>query len=262
LRRIEPPAGLKLDWSRRNDMLSADAPGRVDSSGTVPTSLRERYAGVTTAAALEQLSAAVRQSSDDDSAISESITHLTELITAFPERAGELAVLLKNPGLPDAVRAQAMHALELAARETPAAQTALANILRQTESYSPEALSQAIVAAGGVKTIRDSGLEEVLSNIASTHPDPFLSDAATFALGRLARTNEGIRSRITPGLSAILANPSSSAEDIKMAFWTLRNGQITSEDLRNQAAAWKNNADLGIREAAGSYLNLYGASGH
>ena len=254
LRRIAPPATQPPAKPLPNGMTSALAPGRASATATNQDALRTRYAGISIQTALAQLA------SDPESF--SAITSLSDLLKAYPERSEELAILLRDAGLPDPVRARAMHALELAARDVPAAQTALTRLLRQPEAMSPEALSQAIVAAGGVGQVQDPELVEALSSIATSNPDSVLSDAATFALGRLAKTNPSVRDRIVPGLEAILNDPNRSVEDVKMALWTLRNGRITSEALRGKAQAWSQTTDPDLREAAETYLRLYGSSGH
>ena len=260
LRRIPTPEGLDLGPTPPTDWASAQDPSRASASDEPAVPAPDRSSDLTAEDALKRLEERSRQMTEDTDIFPE-IEALADLLRARPERADELARLLRDPSLSDPVRAWAMHALELAARDSAPAQSALAEFLRNPESASPEALSQAIVAAGGVGLILDPALVEALSGLATGAEDPLLSDAATFALGRLAETNPAIRDLITPGLTAILEDTSQAPEDLKMALWTLRNGKITSELLRARAETLSRSVDPGLRAAAGQYLELYDQPG-
>jgi hypothetical protein len=102
-----------------------------------------KYGEVPASKMMDDLSAAVAGAKEHADTL-QAMEALRDWLLANPERTAEVAEALKNPALADGVTARAAHALEVAGRSKPEAQTALASILSAPRgTFPPAVLMQA-----------------------------------------------------------------------------------------------------------------------
>jgi HEAT repeat protein len=216
--------------------------------------LRTAFTGVALSASVQKLAAAVKSAKSHAATVGP-MNHLADHLRAIPSAAGELAAMLKNPAMGDALASRAIHALELSGATTPESQAALATIIANPAQYPSGVVSQATVAAGGVEQILDPGLAVALQGLATGDADEFLRDAAVLALGNLGNGNPALASEMTAALGSNL-DPSSHADDIRVSLWSLANGRLSDEHTLSKTVQLLQHNDPSVRAAAVEYLGL------
>lgn len=221
--------------------------------------LAARFAGVTCERMIADLDEAVQKDAGHAATIP-AMHALRDWLLTKPGSSARLAGLLQDRSLSDALTARMVHALELAGRQIPEGQGALADILKAPPgSYSPGVLMQAAVAAGGTGRLLSPELLPALKAAAAgENPGEgfLLNDAALYAIGSLARDNAELRPDLVHSLSPSLSRDGSIApDDTAAALRTLANAGIAETSLAAQALElMQHHPEPDVRQAAIDYL--------
>jgi hypothetical protein len=152
-----------------------------------------------------------------------------------------------------ALTARLVHALELAG-STAEAQSALAGILNTKDGLNDELRLQAAVAAGGIESLKDSGLRDALYQAVRSE-NIEVSDAAGFALGSLSRNNPDLQNVLRESYSPVLSGQNEHPDDQRVALRILANGGIVTEPILADAARLAGgHGDREVRIAAIDFL--------
>jgi hypothetical protein len=134
----------------------------------------------------------------------------------------------------------------------------LALIIADPGSYSPTALVQSIVAAGGLGTLKDptiiGALDSLQSSYGSTQDQYPVSDAALFSLSRLAPANPELQAPLAATLKPMLA--AADEETRRNAVLALANAENFDEETQTLAEPLLTSSDPMTRGAALTYFEL------
>jgi len=260
----EPPALAKLEPGKplvtlskamdvlRMESLTGEA-GNVSSIQRDKTEiLREKYADLGAGDLVDQLRSALANAKGHEDTVA-AIHSLRDMVLAYPDRATEVASLAVKSMGDAALTARLVHALELAG-STAEAQSALAGILNTKDGLNDELRLQAAVAAGGIESLKDSGLRDALYQAVRSE-NIEVSDAAGFALGSLSRNNPELQNVLRESYSPVLSGQNEHPDDQRVALRILANGGIVTEPILADAARLAGgHGDREVRIAAIDFL--------
>jgi hypothetical protein len=261
----EMPEGLVAlmrDPAKRESLIARTALTSADEAARASAIERQRiarlvetYQSVPASRMIEDIVKAVTEAKDHEETIP-AMHALRDWLVANPDRSGEIAASLATAGFSDEVTARIAHALELAGKSTPEAQTALASVIGSAPgAYPPAAILQATVAAGGVGRVLSPELMPALSNLAAADSqigDYQIGNAALYALGALARENPDLQQSLVSALSQSLdASGGTTAEDTATALRALANAANEDPVVMGKAISLgKSHEDEDVRMAA------------
>lgn len=177
----------------------------------------------------------------------------SDMLIARPELAQQVAESLKA-GVDPHMSSLLAHSLEIA--NTEATQKTLASILSHPGDYTPTVLSQAIIAAGGLGTLKVPAIAEALDIIQSSfvgNQDEYpLSDAALFSLSRLAETNPELQQ---PLIDVLIPQLKGTDEEARCtAVLAMTNTGIYNAELMGHAQNLLGSPGTETRAAALAYF--------
>lgn len=217
--------------------------------------LQEKHRAARYETSFGKLAAAIE--SGDKARSVDAMHELRDVLIAKPDFAKHVVENLKA-GVSPELSAMLVHALETA--NTTESQSALASILKNSSDYSPDVLAQAIIAAGGLGTIKDPSIIEALDRIQSEfvgNQDEYpLGDAALFSLSRLAGHNPELRESLFAALKPMLAGNDDASRCT--ALLALTNTGASNPELIGLAENLLASPEANTRAAALAYFEALG----